>query len=73
MNCNTPLLAPREEEVITRFVAGATPMEIAGAMGISVKTVHSHMERVRLKLDVPSTAGAVAAWKAMRAARVGAA
>lgn len=42
-------LSPREIEVLRLVVAGDTDQQIADQLYISVKTVHSHLERIRDK------------------------
>lgn len=44
-------LTRREREVVTLIAAGRTTREIADALGISVKTVETHRQRVMEKLD----------------------
>jgi DNA-binding NarL/FixJ family response regulator len=45
-------LTPREKEVLLRVVRGEKRSVIAGALGISVNTVHFHVDNVRAKLRV---------------------
>lgn len=53
------LLSDRELEVLRRLVSGQRPIEIAGALHLSVKTVSSHKTRIQEKLDLPGTAALV--------------
>jgi two-component system response regulator FixJ len=49
-------LTPRECDVMTLLVGGATSKEVASDLGISVRTVEGHRRRVLSKLDVSSAA-----------------
>ena len=44
------VLSPREREVVALIAAGKSTREIADALGISVKTVDTHRQRIMLKL-----------------------
>ncbi|WP_433710226.1 response regulator transcription factor [Nocardia sp. CA-084685] len=46
-------LTPRELEVLTALTTGATNRRIASMMGISERTVMTHVERILQKLNVP--------------------
>lgn len=50
-----PPLSPREEEVFALLSQGFPNREIARHLGISVKTVESHLERLKEKLGCGST------------------
>ena len=52
-------LTPREREVLQSVAEGKTTKEIAGLLGISVKTAESHRTRIMQKLDIHQTAGLV--------------
>jgi two-component system response regulator FixJ len=54
-------LTPREREVMTMLVAGATSKEVAYDLEISVRTVEGHRRRVLSKLQVTSAAQLVRA------------
>jgi len=45
-------LSPREQEVLAAVAAGATDDQVARQLFISVKTVHSHLDRIRDKTGV---------------------
>lgn len=45
----TPALTEREREVLSLVAGGETDQDIADALGISVRTVRSYLERVREK------------------------
>lgn len=49
-------LTPRERDVMSLLVSGATSKEVASDLGISVRTVEGHRRRVLSKLDVTSAA-----------------
>ena len=50
------LLTPREREVFTLVVAGSLNKQIAGALGISERTVKAHRKQVVKKMAVRSVA-----------------
>lgn len=50
-------LTPRERHVLVEIAQGRTNKEIAGRLGVSVRTVESHRESLLKKLDVRGTAG----------------
>ncbi len=52
-------LTPREREVLQLIAEGKTTKDIAGLLGLSVKTVESHRTRLMDKLDIRQTAGLV--------------
>ena len=52
-------LTPREREVLQLIAEGKTTKDIAGLLGLSVKTVESHRTRLMEKLDIHQTAGLV--------------
>lgn len=45
-------LSPRESEVLRLLAEGKTDQQIAEALTLSVRTVHSHLDRVRDKLGL---------------------
>jgi DNA-binding NarL/FixJ family response regulator len=49
-------LSAREREVVDHLAAGLTTAEIADRLGISAKTVYVHLDNVRDKLGIDSTA-----------------
>ncbi|MCX7750772.1 MAG: response regulator transcription factor [Candidatus Bipolaricaulota bacterium] len=51
-----PSLSPREEEVLRLLGAGRSNRELAQELGISVKTVESHVESLKAKLGCRSAA-----------------
>lgn len=52
-------LSPRERQVLQLVAEGKTTKEVAGILGISVKTADSHRSRIMEKLDIHETAGLV--------------
>jgi len=60
-------LSPREQEVFARIGAGDGNRAIAGALGLSVKTVECHRESCKRKLGLNSAAQLLAAAVAWRA------
>jgi two-component system response regulator NreC len=52
-------LSPREREVLQLVAEGKTTKEIAGVLGLSVKTAESHRTRIMEKLDIHGAAGLV--------------
>jgi len=52
-------LSSREREVLQLIAEGKTTKDIAGLLGVSVKTAESHRTRIMQKLDIRQTAGLV--------------
>ncbi|HVQ35178.1 MAG TPA: response regulator transcription factor [Candidatus Bathyarchaeia archaeon] len=52
-------LSPRERQVLQLVAEGKTTKEVAGLLGVSVKTAESHRGRIMAKLDIHETAGLV--------------
>ncbi len=52
-------LSPREREVLQLVAEGKTTKEVAGLLGVSVKTAESHRMRIMSKLGIHETAGLV--------------
>ncbi|MGA3269164.1 MAG: response regulator transcription factor [Verrucomicrobiota bacterium] len=57
LNRKTAPLTSREMEVLQLIAEGKANKETAAELGISVKTVEKHRERVMSKLDIHDTAG----------------
>ncbi|MBA2597826.1 MAG: helix-turn-helix transcriptional regulator [Chloroflexia bacterium] len=53
-------LTAREREVLRLLIDGLADKEIAAALGIARRTVSSHIETIRAKLDAPSRTAAAA-------------
>jgi two-component system, NarL family, response regulator NreC len=53
------MLSSRERQVLQLVAEGKTTKEIAGVLGVSVKTADSHRARIMRKLDIHDTAGLV--------------
>jgi DNA-binding NarL/FixJ family response regulator len=49
-------MTPREREVAELLLAGASNAQIAAALGVSTRTVHSHVGGILKALDLPSRA-----------------
>jgi two-component system nitrate/nitrite response regulator NarL len=52
-----PQLTPREREVLTQIAEGLSNKEIASQLGVGVRTVETHRERIMRKLDIHTVAG----------------
>ena len=52
-------LTPREREVLQLVAEGRSTKEVAGILGVSVKTAETHRTRLLTKLDIHHTAGLV--------------
>jgi DNA-binding NarL/FixJ family response regulator len=50
-------LSNREREVLTHIAGGLSNKEIAGRLGVGVRTVETHRERIMTKLDIHNVAG----------------
>jgi DNA-binding CsgD family transcriptional regulator len=55
----TPLLTPREREVLQHLAFGCTYAQTADRLGVSLHTVASHVKNAYRKLEVHSAAAAV--------------
>lgn len=55
----SPVLSPRELDVLKHVAKGRTNSQIAAALGISDKTVRNHLSRVFTKLAASNRAHAV--------------
>ena len=54
---NAAQLTRREREVLTKIAEGLSNKEIAGRLGVGVRTVETHRERLMRKLDIHHVAG----------------
>lgn len=59
VNCRLGTLTPREKEVLRGVAAGMLNKQIAGQLGISIKTVKLHRCRMMHKMNVRSVADLV--------------
>jgi DNA-binding NarL/FixJ family response regulator len=50
-------LSPREQKVLAGIAEGLSNKEIASRLGLGVRTVETHRERLMRKLNIHSTAG----------------
>lgn len=57
---STQHLTPRELEVVTRLADGMTNQQIGEVLGLSSRTVKTHVQNLLAKLDAPDRTGAVA-------------
>lgn len=53
----TPHLTNREREVLIHIADGMSNKEIASQLGVGVRTVETHRERIMRKLDIHNVAG----------------
>jgi DNA-binding NarL/FixJ family response regulator len=51
---NTPVLSPREEEVLALVAKGYVNKEIAASLGLGVETIRGHLKSIYNKLHVRS-------------------
>lgn len=54
---STPQLTNREREVLAQIADGLSNKEIASQLGVGVRTVETHRERIMRKLDIHNVAG----------------
>lgn len=54
------ILTPRETEILREIASGKTSQAIAFQLGVSSRTVETHVHHIREKLGVPSIAAATA-------------
>ncbi len=54
---NDQTLTSREREVLVQIAEGLSNKEIASRLGVGVRTVETHRERIMRKLDIHSVAG----------------
>ncbi|MEI2648688.1 MAG: LuxR C-terminal-related transcriptional regulator [Dermatophilaceae bacterium] len=54
-----PRLTARQMEIVERLADGATDRQIARALGLSERTVHTHVRAILTALDVPNRASIV--------------
>jgi DNA-binding NarL/FixJ family response regulator len=57
-----PLFSTRESEIVELIALGFENKQIAAQLGISQRTVRTHLERLYHDLQVHSRAAAVALW-----------
>ncbi|MDQ2913014.1 MAG: LuxR C-terminal-related transcriptional regulator [Chloroflexota bacterium] len=58
----TPLFSARESEIVGLIALGFEDKQIAAMLGISQRTVRTHLERLFDDLQIHSRAAAVALW-----------
>jgi len=54
---DSPQLTTREREVLTHIADGKSNKEIASVLGVGVRTVETHRERIMRKLNIHNVAG----------------
>lgn len=54
--------APRQREILSLIAEGMGDKEIAARLGISPRTVRTHLERLYLRYGIHSRSAAVALW-----------
>lgn len=59
-SADPPALTPRQHQVAIRLIAGASPTQIAGELGIALQTVRVHLAAVRHVYRAPNLATALA-------------
>jgi DNA-binding CsgD family transcriptional regulator len=57
-----PLLTPRQAQILALVASGLTDGEIATRLGLSPRTVRTHLERVFQKHGLRNRAAAAALW-----------
>ena len=60
LNCVKPVLSPRQLDILERVARGQTSKEIGAALNISPRTVETHLERMRMKVQAKTTTQLVA-------------
>lgn len=55
INSSKPRLTPRETEILQMMAAGQPRGEIATRLGISILTVKTHIQNVKIRFDSSST------------------
>jgi two-component system nitrate/nitrite response regulator NarL len=56
-NANASVLTAREREVLIHIAEGLSNKEIAAKLGVGVRTIETHRERIMRKLNIHSVAG----------------
>ena len=59
-DANASALTPREIEVLQLLAEGMTNQQAGARLGLSARTVKTHVQNLLVKLDVPDRTGAVA-------------
>lgn len=62
----TASLSTRQQEVLLNLAEGRTYEQISEKMGVSIHTVRNHVRRIYQKLNVRSSAQAVASVKTLK-------
>jgi DNA-binding NarL/FixJ family response regulator len=59
-DANASALTPREIEVLQLLAEGLTNQQVGSRLGLSARTIKTHVQNLLVKLDVPDRTGAVA-------------
>ncbi len=60
-----PLLTPRQTRILQLVAAGSSDRAVARALGLSVRTVHAHLQHIYRALGVTSRTEALANVRAL--------
>ena len=55
-------VTPRQEQILRLVASGLSDKEIASRLGLSPRTIQSHLDRLFLEHGIHKRAAAVAAW-----------
>jgi len=61
-------VTPRQAQILRLVAAGLSDKEIASRLGLSPRTIQSHLDRLFLEHGLHKRAAAVAAWLGVRSA-----
>lgn len=59
-NCGAPRLTGRQDQILALIANGATTLEIAVQLQLSVQTIRWHIKATFIALDVHNRSGAIA-------------
>lgn len=58
----TPKFTPRQQQIMQLAANGLSSKEIAASLGLSVRTVETHLERLYRKNRIRNRGAAIASW-----------